>query len=169
MQDAEPSPEREQSHDHEPERRLVLRVLQRWEELRGTRTLPPRDEIDEAAMGDDWPCCLVLDLDIGSASEGAPYFTHVGAALEAADWNSPGRRLSDCPEGTLLKMATAFFPRVLDKRIPISIGASGQHLGRAILFRAILLPLSNDGERIDALLGAANFREAGGAGSERRP
>ena len=58
-----------------------------------------------------------------------------------------------------MKLATAFFPRIVEKRIPISIGTSGQHLGRTVLFRAILLPLSRDRARIDALLGAANFRE----------
>jgi hypothetical protein len=77
-------------------------------------------------------------------------------------WTPPVRKLSECPDGTLLKMASAFFPRIVAKRIPISVGASGQHLGRTILFRAILLPLSHDSVRIDGLLGAANFRETVG-------
>ena len=151
----EPPPEPARSQEQEQERRLVLRVLRRWEELRGVRSFPVREEIGSAVMGNDWPCCLVLDLD----SAGGPQFVHVGDALEATAWNPPVRTLSECPDGTLLKMATAFYPRVVDKRIPISIGASGQHHGRTILFRAILLPLSHDSVRIDALLGAANFRE----------
>jgi hypothetical protein len=157
----EQPPEQTRSQEQERERRLVLRVLRRWEELRGVRSFPVREEIDPDAMGEDWPCCLLLDLD----GEGGPQFLHVGDALEATGWNPPVRKLSECPDGTLLKMATAFFPRIIDKRIPISIGASGQHNGRTILFRAILLPLSHDSVRIDALLGAANFRETVGDGT----
>jgi hypothetical protein len=158
MREIEPPPEQTLSQEQEQERRLVLRVLRRWEELRGVRSFPVREEIDPSTMGDDWPCCFVLDLD----SPGGPEFHHVGTALEATAWNPPVRKLSECPDGTLLKMATAFHPRIIDKRIPISIGASGQHNGRTILFRAILLPLSHDSVRIDGLLGAANFRETVG-------
>jgi hypothetical protein len=151
----EPPPEQARAKEQEQERRLVLRVLRRWEELRGVRSFPTREEIVPETMSADWPCCLILDLD----SERGPHFLHVGDALEATAWNPPVRTLSECPDGTLLKMATASYPRVVDKRIPISIGASGQHAGRTILFRAILLPLSRDSVRIDALLGAANYRE----------
>jgi hypothetical protein len=114
------------------------------------------EEIVPSVMGDDWPFCFVLDLE----SDGGPQFIQVGDALEAGAWSPPVRKLSECPDGTLLRMASEFFPRVIDRRVPISIGASGQHLGRTILLRAILLPLSHDSEHIDALLGAANFREA---------
>lgn len=154
----EPPPKPARPQEQEQERRLVLRVLRRWEELRGARSFPAREEIVSSTMGDDWPCCFLLDLD----GEGGPQFLHVGDALEALAWNPPVRKLAECPDGTLLKMAAAFFPRVIDKRIPISIGASGQHNSRTILFRAILLPLSHDSVRIDALLGAANFRETVG-------
>jgi hypothetical protein len=158
MRELEASPEPARSQEQEQERRLVLRVLRRWEELRGVRSFPVREEIVSGTMGDDWPCCFLLDLD----GAGGPEFHHVGDALEASSWNPPVRKLSECPDGTLLKMATAFHPRIIDKRIPISIGASGQHNGRTILFRAIMLPLSHDSVRIDALLGAANFRETVG-------
>jgi hypothetical protein len=160
-------PEREQPlaeirpKEQEQERRLVHRILRRWESARGALPFPAREEIDAAAMGDDWPSCFVLDLD---GADG-PHFVHVGDALEATSWNPPVRTLSTCPDGTILKMATAFLLRIVEKRIPISIGASGQHLGRTVLFRAILLPLSRDRARIDGLLGAANFRETVGDGA----
>jgi len=75
------------------------------------------------------------------------------------------RRASNCRLGSFLKLATDFFPRVLEKRIPVSIGGEATSDGRPVLFRAILLPLSNDGARIDALLGAANCRPSGGTAS----
>src|ERR1700686_4696049 len=63
----------------EQERRLVLRVLRRWEALRAAQPFPVRQKIDAAAMGDAWPWCFVLDL----AGADGPHFVHVGAALEA--------------------------------------------------------------------------------------
>jgi hypothetical protein len=88
-----------------------------------------------------------------------PRFDHIGSALDVPGWAwSSGTRLADCPDDTLLKAATSFFPRVLDREVPICIGDTTRHIDHPIMFRAILLPLSSDGERIDALFGAANWR-----------
>ena len=138
----------------ERERRLVLRVLSQWEARRGTRLFLPRSEAGPQVFGEDWPSCFILDL----ASHGDPGFAYIGAALrrdhDGADW----RRLSQCPEGTLLRHATDFLRQVVERRIPVSVGGAGRHGGQDILFRAILLPLSDDGTAIDFLLGAANCR-----------
>jgi hypothetical protein len=144
----------------EIERRLVLRVLNRWEERRGARAFLPQREADPSLFGEDWPSCLLLDL----ARPGDPGFRYIGAALRrghgGADWHS----VSQCPEGTLLRHMTEFYPQVLDRRIPVSVGGAGRHQERDILFRAILLPLSEDGGRIDFLLGAANCRAVASGG-----
>ena len=39
----------------EIERRLVLRVLNRWEERRGARAFLPPHEADPRLFGQDWP------------------------------------------------------------------------------------------------------------------
>ena len=44
------------------------------------------------------------------------------------------------------------------EREPVAEGV-GTHVGTAVLYRSILLPLSEDGRRIDGVLGAANCRE----------
>jgi hypothetical protein len=137
------------------ERRLVLRILARWREICGDRPFPRRDEMTEALIGDDWRYCLGLVLDDRSN----PRFDHIGSALDVPGWAwSSSTRLADCPDDTLLKAATCFFPRVLDREVPICIGDTTRHIDHPIMFRAILLPLSSDGERIDALFGAANWR-----------
>jgi hypothetical protein len=141
------------------ERRLVLRVLNHWQELRGARSFAARRELDPAVLGDDRRYCCVLDLD----DESDPVFAYVGVAFDAAHVPSEVRRVSNCRLGSFLGLATEFFPRVLEKRIPVSIGGEATSDGRSILFRAILLPLSSDGTRIDALLGAANCRASGDA------
>ncbi len=143
------------------ERRLVLRILDHWQGLRGARTCPARREIDPAVLGDDRRYCCVLEV----GDENEAVFAYVGTAFDAAHAASEVRRVSNCRPGSFLRLATEFFPRVLDKRIPVSIGGEAMSDGRSILFRAILLPLSNDGTRIDALLGAANCRVGGNAAS----
>jgi hypothetical protein len=139
------------------ERRLVLRVLNRWQDLCGDRPFPSRGEIDPERFGDDWANCFILALDAGPE----PLFLYAGTAFAGPDWNdAAGKRIVECPEHTLLRSAATFFQRVLDRRIPMSVGGPGVNFGRAILYRSILLPLSENGERIDALLGAANCRDA---------
>jgi hypothetical protein len=153
------------------ERRLVLRVLNHWQDLCGDRPYQSRGQIDPERFGDDWANCFILALDAGAE----PLFLYAGTAFAGPDWtDAVGKRIGECPEETLLRSAATFFPRVLDRRIPMSVGGPGVNFGRAILYRSILLPLSEDGERIDALLGAANCRDAvempalpePGAGSE---
>jgi hypothetical protein len=137
------------------ERRLVLRILAHWREACGERPFPRRDDMTEALIKDDWRYCLGLVLDDRSN----PRFDYIGSALDVPGWaRSSSTRLADCPDHTLLKAATHFFPRVLEREIPICIGDTARHVDHPIMFRAILLPLSSDGEHIDGLFGAANCR-----------
>ena len=67
--------------------------------------------------------------------------------------------LSEVPVDTLLGQATLYWRKVVEKRVPISIGGEFRHRdGRLILYRSIILPLSADERQIDHLLGAANYR-----------
>jgi hypothetical protein len=143
------------------ERRLVLRVLDRWQGLRGERPFAAWRELDPAVFAGDWRYCFGLAVDPAGDAGGDPGFVYIGDTFGDA---APAPRLaSECRDGTLLKLAVEFFPQVLDKRIPISVGGTGRDRGAEILFRAILLPLSDDGSRIDGLLGAANCRAVGAA------
>jgi hypothetical protein len=137
------------------ERRLILRVLALWEQLRRGRVFPEVGDLDSTAFGADWASCFVLAL-----AEDGPRFAVLGDLFAGAEPAlRAGSAISACKPQTLTRLATEFFPSVLERRIPVSVGGEGWHLGRPILFRAILLPLSDDDARIDALLGAANCRE----------
>lgn len=131
------------------ERRLILRVRERWQRACLDRPFPHPREIDPAAFGDDWPHCYLLDL----ADRDDPAFAYVGGAFEFA-----GRRFSDCPIGSLLRSAAGAFPQALASRAPVVFMGSGLDDDRPILLRAILLPLSRNGTDVDTLLGAANCR-----------
>jgi hypothetical protein len=139
------------------EQRLVLRVLAHWRSLCGARALPRRAQIEPQGFGQDWGNCLLLDVD---PKPERSRFAYVGEKLRDPSWPTLERQsLEECQENTLLHVATLYLARVIAKGVPISTGGVGIHLGLPIVYRSILLPLSESGSRIDGLLGAANFRE----------
>lgn len=141
------------------ERRLVLRIHEYWQELRGDDDFPAAASFDERVLGEDWPWCLIIGLE-NSADDAV--FRHVGSHLWNPDWGSrEGQLVKDCPNPSLLAAAVNYIPRVLDRQVPISIGGELAVTDMSILYRSILLPLSSNGSQIDGLLGAANFRPIG--------
>lgn len=138
------------------ERRAVLRVLQHWRSICGKRACPSREDIDPLAIASDWKNCFLVEL---FGIRGVPTFSYIGQALRIAAWgDGVGARVTDCPPGTILAIATNYLDKAIGNRLPVSHNGSAMHDGHAVLFRSILLPLSTDGARIDAILGTANFR-----------
>jgi hypothetical protein len=138
------------------ERRLVSRVLRHWEEMAVGRNLPSLDNIDPWLVGDDWSYCMLVSLDAALPSS---IFLTVGANLLPAGRPSLNSRpISECPSNTILAVMVAALDRVISSSEPCYIESTASRLDIPAKFRAILLPLSNDGARIDAVFGAANFR-----------
>jgi hypothetical protein len=139
------------------EQRLVMRVLARWRGLCAGTVLPRRSQIDPQLFGQDWSYCLLVDIDPRPERS---RFAFVGEQLRDPNWPTLERQsLAECQENTLLHVATSYLSRVLAKGVPISTGGVGLHQGAPIVYRSILLPLSESGSRIDGMLGAANYRE----------
>jgi hypothetical protein len=138
------------------ERRVVSRILMHWMELAGEKRIPCRSDIDHFLIADDWPHCLMLDIDSVIARS---RFVLVGEELRPAGETMEGRPISDCPRDTLLSAAISHLDRVVETRLPVTRGGPATHLGVPILYRSVLLPLSEDGQRIDRVFGAANCRE----------
>lgn len=137
------------------ERRLVLRLMAYWDDLRAERDFPSFGEVDPAVIGEDWPHCYTLTVKHPPI---ASQFHHLGGIYRPGLPDRGVETLADCPHGTLLHAATHYIDRVLHKRVPVSLGGHA-HLGAdSVLYRSILLPLSSDGETIDHLLGGANYR-----------
>ena len=140
------------------ERRFVLRLLSYWRELCGEREFPSFAEIDPAQIPDLWVNCFVLD--IGGHAEN-PVFRSIGAGLaEQAGMNLVDKSVSDVPDKTFIAAAVVYVDEVLRKNVPISRG--GEYFtpdGGRVHYRSILLPMSDDGENVSGLLGAANCRE----------
>jgi len=141
---------------HPAERRLVLRLLHHWRQLAGDRNMPSVRDIAPEPMGDMWPHAFVLRM----AASGEPGYEHVGTAFASElTRDLIGAAVGSTPVETLLRQATRYWDMVADKKVPISLGGEFRHRrGELLLYRSIILPLSEDGTRIDHLLGAANCR-----------
>jgi hypothetical protein len=138
------------------DRRLVMRVLAQWQTLAAGRGMPRRSQIDPRRFGLDWGSCLLIDVDPEPQHSRLAF---IGERLR--DPTGPAferQRLDECLEDTLLYSATAEIERVVAERAPVAEGVA-THEGAAVLYRSILLPLSEDGRRIDGVLGAANCRD----------
>jgi|HubBroStandDraft_1064217.scaffolds.fasta_scaffold186987_2 hypothetical protein len=139
------------------DRRVVSRILKHWLELAGEQRIPRRGDIDRFLIAEDWPHCVMIDVDVDIERS---RFVLVGEELRP----SPGETLegwpiAECPTGTLLSTAIAPIDRVIALRQPVTRGGPATHLGVPILYRAVLMPLSEDGKTIDRVFGAANCRE----------
>jgi hypothetical protein len=138
------------------ERRLTTRVLTVWKKIAG-KGFPKRSQVDPRDFGTDWGYCLMIDADDVS---GNSRFSHVGNALRDSTWPTFDRqRVSECLQGSLLELVTRHIGRVTEKRKPVSYGGSACHEDGDILYRTILLPLSESGDKIDGILAAVAYRE----------
>jgi hypothetical protein len=146
------------------ERRLTARVHAVWKKLAGAG-LPRRSQIDSADFGLDWANCLMIDVDqVPERSR----FSYVGIALRDPTWPTFDRQsISECLDGSLLELVTRHIPRVAVTRNPISFGGTAVHDETSILYRTVLLPLSETGERVDGVLGAIAFREVSVSTADR--
>ena len=123
-----------------------------WQKQCAGRPYPSLDDIDPEVIADMWPSCFVLET---GNSASAPYFHYLGSSLAKYsgvflggknDWSL-----------TLLDKATDRFRDAVDHRQPVMLEDEiVRYDGTQLMFRSILLPLSDDGDTINYLLGAAN-------------
>lgn len=139
------------------ERRLVFRLLTYWRELGGEASLPSLSAIDAEAIPDIWPHCFMLecrpdDAEVVFHSAGQEFASTCGRDLT-------GVEVSSVPSNSLAEHATYFLEEVRRRMAPICRGgAFADADGITVLYRSILVPLSDEGEVVNALLGAANCR-----------
>jgi hypothetical protein len=139
------------------ERRLTSRMIAKWSAFSRDRRLPRQADLDLSVFGKDTANCLVIAL---AADIGAAKLLHVGEILRNDAWSAERQQsVSDYPANSLVRLASAKIAAVLAKRGPVVFGGTGVRDVSAILYRAILLPLSDDGETIDHVIGAINFKE----------
>lgn len=137
---------------------MVLRLLQYWRQIGGDRSFPGSGDIAPVDIPEMWPHCYLIDV---AAAPADPVIDYVGpASSEGLPGDFKGRPISELPPNTLLAKATSYLNQVIAKEVPISMGGEFEDgTGATILYRSILLPLSDEGRTIDHVLGAANYRK----------
>jgi len=136
------------------ERRVIMRVYSAWKKIAG-RGFPRRSDIDPADFGIDWSNCLIVELESATSRS---HFSYLGIALQD-EGASPGEKnnISEYGKGTVLELVARHVSRALLKQEPVGFGGPASRNGRDLLYRAILLPLSETGERIDGFLAAISY------------
>jgi hypothetical protein len=139
------------------ERRLSRRILAYWLDKCGGKDYPSLEDIDPQALGADWDFCFVIDA---LAAHPFPTFTYMGK--EIAKYSGTFLAGEDDWNKSILDKATCHLSEVNQKHDAILIEETLVRFdGSKILFRCVLLPLSEDGMKISHILGAANGRLEG--------
>lgn len=142
------------------ERRMVGQALALWEKLRGGRLFPSRSDCLDVAAREIEPNTFLIAV---SANEDDDEVVGCGTALrDALGCDPTGQKV-----GKILPSATerglTFWRVAAELKKPIAdIGSFTNAKGEEVLYRSVLLPLSDDQERVNYLLGAFSFRRAAG-------
>lgn len=138
------------------DRRLTNRIMAKWFAISAEPRMPRPGEITEAAFGADWSRCVLIALEPVLWRSRLVY---VGETLRNRDRTAGVPQiLNDYEEASLVRLAAAKIPVLLERRAPMIFGGYAPRGPGVILYRAILLPVSSDNQRIDHALGAINFR-----------
>jgi len=140
------------------ERRMVLRLLSQWRDWCGDDQYPSFASVDPMQIAEIWDYCFVLDI-VGH--EDNPVVRTVGAELQN-DLPESVRdiALSDVPTPSLIEHAASYYQEILARGVPISRGGEFvKYDGMKVLYRSIIMPMSDDGVTVSGLLGAASCRE----------
>lgn len=147
------------------ENRMVLQLFSYWKRISKDRQFPSLVDIDPNAIGEIWPYCFILDV---ASDVPKPVFHYIGKSLERdrqidlalAETESSEERDGQSVPPTRLGRAARYFRQVLLKKAPVTSGGVFAHPnGKTILFRSILLPLSDDDRTFNYVLGAVSSRD----------
>ena len=152
----EPTYEAPPSFRDADERRLHLRAYHHWASLLRGRLLPRPADLDIARL--DGLAANAVLIELGAA----PVLRFIGERLRAeAGIGEQAPLLSSVPHGSVLARLVEATGEVTGKQAPVRVDTEfvSTH-GCTILCRGVLMPLSTDGTRIDALFGVINWKEA---------
>ena len=141
------------------ERRMVHRLLRRWRAAATGDHPPTLEDLYQQDLNDLLEHIIVAEVSDGSAE---PTVRVVGSAFRSADVPDPtGHPVSAIQPTSLSGRAVAHYRTVLERRVPIALsGKIRDASGRTYLYRSIILPICQTGERISHLVCAANGKLA---------
>lgn len=139
------------------DRRLTMRLMGLWQDLRVN---------DHCTRLEDFPASLPDDLSqdcfiaVPDGAGGRGELHRIGAMVaESSNIVAESSRISELPVPSLLETAVRCLDQVMIHTAPLlDEGDFEDGQGRRILFRAILLPLVDDSNRIVQILGGARCK-----------
>lgn len=141
----------------ESEQRDVAFALRYWDELRGENDFPAHDDVDPSQLRDLWPFVFIVSL--GENPEDS-FITFGGAEIAKFCGHDPtGRSAEECFPSPVWERMKHLFDAVVKQRRPL--GASDNFTmrdGREVIYRSVVMPLSDGGEEIKSLLGVIKFK-----------
>jgi hypothetical protein len=139
------------------ERRMINRIAAYWEEIKGDRHFPAITDIDSSRLEEVKSNCFVLD--VGESVE-QPTIRFVGEALsESGTVAQAGDTLASVSKRSLFGRISLHYLECVANGTPIGIEAEyDDDNGNTVLYRGVILPFSDDGQTIDFVLGAINFK-----------
>jgi hypothetical protein len=143
-------------HQIEFDRRLTDRVLLRWTAITGDKRLPRYAEITPAVFGDDWRSCALIKL---APELTASQLLHLGDEVPIPEGTTGSKVLGDFAEDSLVRQAADIIPAVIAMPAPITDGGAREAGANLILYRSVVLPISEDNRVVDHVLLAISYRD----------
>ncbi len=140
------------------QKRGAERAYRRWTAMLRGRICPSIEDLEPAGVAG--PRDMLMDLRHDATD---PHLVCAGGALIADCGRRGMKQLSDVPAGSFLSLLAAHYRHVASTRHPVAFeGEEAASDGRSIAYRAMLLPLSSDGETVDFVYGTIGWHEAAG-------
>lgn len=141
------------------DRRLIIKVVDYWESLRGAEPFPKIADFDITAISGMADNSFLID--VNSKNVQSSHLRYVGNALaEDCSRDLIGRPVSSVPRGSLVSRLTDHFLQILANRAPMAFEAEyGNGEGAITKYRGIMVPLSDSGKDMDFILGVINSRK----------
>lgn len=139
------------------ERRANSRALKYWQGLLGSRRFPCRADITPGSAGDLWEHLFLVEI---TASPADYLFVLAGPVLAGALGRDPtGEKVAAALPGGMGARTVFLYQAAVGLKGPVDDANKWTRPdGTEILYRSIVLPLSDDGDSVNALLGAFSFR-----------
>jgi hypothetical protein len=139
------------------ERRISATAVQYWRELAAPRRYPSRTQVTNGSAPTLWDNFFIIKVGPDAAEH---VFEFCGAALREALGSDPtGKPVGDVLPREIVGRSLYFQKAACDLMAPIDeAGRFKREDGVEVLYRSVLLPLSDDQREANYLLGAFSFR-----------
>jgi hypothetical protein len=139
------------------ERRVSASAVQYWRDLAAPRRYPGRAQVTQQSAPALWDHLFILKVGLDADDH---IFESCGPVLrEALGVDPTGKRVSDVLPAEIVGRALYFQKAACDLMAPIDeAGRFKRQDGVEVLYRSVLLPLSDDQREANYLLGAFSFR-----------